>query len=283
MRAGMIKSRTLDKKDKASLLIEYWKQSTQVQQHFNDVSMKVRNFAVVVFSAFLTGVGLSIHKSIFIDISGWHLNAAVLFSFAGLLATQLIHFMDTYWYHVFLKSAVAETLKLEEEIKKVLHIESLAGAIKSGSGQVVVTSFLGKVPLPLSYSRPFRALPDFLFSGREANSSLRHKIFYRWLIGIIIFTGIACAFIQPSEIKEDNPSRTERIIKASSRYIISGDNVRLRSEPSDSSDILIKLEIGQVIQILHDSNSSWVKVHVLKNQISTVGFVHKDFIDTLKE
>ncbi|MCH2256925.1 MAG: SH3 domain-containing protein [Alteromonas sp.] len=275
----MIKSRDLDKKERASLLIEYWKQSTQVQQHFNDVSMKVRNFAVVVFSAFLTGVGLSIHKDIFLEVMGLQLNAAVLFAFVGMFVTQLIHFMDTYWYHVFLKAAVSETLKLEREIKTVLKINSLSGAISSGSQQVEVASLFGKLPMPFSYSWPLKTIPlKWCFEGRSADSTLRHKVFYRWLLAIIFFTGVVSLFFRPPE-KIETPIESKQ---KNSSYIISGDNVRLRSQPNTGSAILASLELGQVVQVLVDTDSSWIKVHILKDDKSLIGYIHRDYLNTLK-
>lgn len=274
----MKKSQSLDRKDRASLLIEYWKQSTQVQQHFNDVSMKVRNFAVVVFSAFLTGVGLSIHNGIFLEVLEYKLNAAVLFAFVGMFVTQLIHFMDTYWYHVFLKSAVGETLKLENEIKSALKIDSLSGAISSGSQKVEVASFLGVLPLPFSYSRPLKTFPlKWFFKGRNADSTLRHKVFYRWLLTIIFFIGLISLFFKPPlELKRHaNPS-------AISSYIVSGDNVRLRAEAKVDSEILLNLQLGQEVQVLVDGESSWIKIHVYIQGKSTIGYIHRDFIDTIK-
>ncbi|MDX1539601.1 SH3 domain-containing protein [Arsukibacterium sp.] len=268
----------LDKKDRATLLIEYWKQSTQVQQHFNDVSMKVRNFAVVVFSAFLTGVGLSIHNGIFLEVLGCKFNAAVLFALVGMFVTQLIHFMDTYWYHVFLKSAVSETLKLESEIKSVLKIESLSGAISVGSQKVEVASLFGQLPLPFSYSWPLKTFPlKWFFKGRNADSTLRHKVFYRWLLTIIFFVGLISLFFKPPlEFKQHSNSSTI------SGYIISGDNVRLRAEARADSEILLNLQIGQKVQILVDEESSWVKIHVYIQEESTIGYIHRDFIDTIK-
>ena len=261
------------------MLLEYWKQSTQVQQHFNDVSMKVRNFAVVVFSAFLTGVGLSIHKEIFIELFGFKLNAAVLFAIVGMFVTQLIHFMDTYWYHVFLKSAVKETLKLEDEIKSILSVNSLSGAISSGSQNVEVASFLGKVPLPFSYSWPLKVRPfKWLFKGRNADSTLRHKVFYRWLLTIIFFTGLISLSIQPP-VESKNQISSSILL----RHIVSGDNVRLRAEPNADAAIVSSLEIGQRVSILVDERSSWVKVNVRAQGKSVVGYIHRDFIDTIKK
>jgi hypothetical protein len=277
-------SKTIEPSDRAKLLLEYWKQSTQVQQHFNDISMKVRNFAVVVFSGFLTGVGLSIHNGIFVEFFNYKVSAAVLFAFVGLIVTQLIHFMDTYWYHVFLKSAVTETSNLESEIKRILKIEALSQAITLGSQNVKIISIFGIIYLPIGFKEILKTFPlRWIFKETQVDSSVRHRVFYRWLLAVIFFTGLASFFINPKTqplVEQKTHQETSSTIK----HIVSGDNVRLRSLPSFEAQILKILPVGQRIKILEDLDSSWLKVEafIIINDESKVGYVHRDFIGTLK-
>ena len=45
---------------KLKLNVEVWKKIVDVQQHFNDLEMKVRNFGLLVVSAFISAVGVSL-------------------------------------------------------------------------------------------------------------------------------------------------------------------------------------------------------------------------------
>ncbi|MUH73633.1 SH3 domain-containing protein [Psychrosphaera haliotis] len=268
--------------ERATLLVEIWKQSTQVQQHFNDVSMKVRKFAIVIFSAVLTGIGLSIHKSVFLQIFSFEISAAVLFAFAGAFVTQLIHFMDTYWYHIFLKSAVDETLKIENKIKPLLKIEKLSDGISKASQSVQVISLLGLIHLPIGYKEMFIKIRlNWLFKAKNVDSSTRHAIFYRWLIMLMILAGLLSAFIEPQATQ--NPSN--KFLHSGNVpevYFVSGNNVRLREGNSQNSAIRAIIQNGQRIQVLLDDGTTWIKVRILINNQSKVGYIHRDFIDNLK-
>ena len=46
--------------EKLKLNVEVWKKIVDVQQHFNDLEMKVRNFGLLVVSAFISAVGVSL-------------------------------------------------------------------------------------------------------------------------------------------------------------------------------------------------------------------------------
>lgn len=270
------KNTLLSKNERASLLIEYWKQTSNVQQHFNDVSMKLRNFAVVVFSGFLTGVGLAIHKNVSMSIIGYDISAGVLFAIAGLIATQLIHFMDTYWYHVFLKGAVSTSSSIEREIKEILDIEELTEGISSSSQKVEIASLFGFLHLPLGWNPLFSIF--IIIRKVEADSTKRHKIFYRWLLLTFIAIGIGTIFTHPENeavshidhqpekisIKEDLELEKKHTLNSDNTgdHIISGSNVRLRSSASLDSEVMTLLPLGKKVSILEENSSSWVKVSI---------------------
>ncbi|EPM7840833.1 SH3 domain-containing protein [Vibrio cholerae] len=288
--------------ERTALLLDYWKQTSNVQQHFNDVSMKLRNFAVVVFSGFLTGVGLAIHNNISINLLGIHISAGVLFALAGMIATQLIHFMDTYWYHVFLKGAVHTSSSVELEIKKILGVTELSEGISSSSQAVCVASLFGKLHLPIGWHCWLKYL---CMRSVEVDSTKRHKIFYRWLLAIFIITGIGSIFTHSGEKKltqnSDNTSSVTLVYtmdkpvvekstntletdKTKIGFIISGSNVRVRDLPSFNSEIIHLLPVGKKVTVLESGEkTSWVKVQsVLENSETIDGWVHRDYIAELK-
>jgi hypothetical protein len=300
----------LTKNERTTHLIEYWKQITLVQQHFNDISMKVRNFAIVIFSGFLTGVGLSIHKGVFVEVFGFKFSAGIIFALAGAFVTQLIHFMDTYWYHVFLKGAVDTSIKVEKEINEILKIEKLADDISSQSQNVKVLSLFGLIHLPIGAQREadgiYFKLRKIFFKEIKVDSTLRHKIFYRWLILIIAATGIGSLFatspqvsnkdlieiIPNKEISKAGPVEKDfRNVKelkgvmeeAVRRHVISASNVRLRSAPEKSSPIIDVLPAGKVVKIIDDSNSSWIRIESTINKQLINGWVYREYISQLRE
>lgn len=189
---GLIK-KGLTEESRAKLLVEYWKQNTAVQQHFNDISMKVRNFAIVIYSGFLTAVALSLHKGVFVNIFGLDVSAAFMFAIAGAITTQLIHFMDTHWYHKMLKGAVGTSLVIEGEIKKALKVPQLSEEISRASQEVYLLKFLG-ITFPISPKPKLK-----IFSEVKADSTYRHMVFYRWLIFVILIIGSLSLFSQPLE------------------------------------------------------------------------------------
>lgn len=277
----------LSKHERASLLIEYWKQTSNVQQHFNDVSMKLRNFAVVVFSGFLTGVGLAIHNDISISILNVNISAGVLFALAGFIATQLIHFMDTYWYHVFLKGSSSTILEIEKEIASILGVGKLSEGITNNSGNVGVISLFGKLHFPIGWKS---WLSKFFFIREvKVDSTKRHKIFYRWLLAIFIITGVGSVFTTSNkEIKEktidhDIFIKFDNSLKESAAYVISGSNVRVRDGASFDSEIIDVLPIGKVVFTNGNRESSWVYLSY-KNDEGRIskGWVHRDFITNVK-
>src|SRR5438034_8022495 len=48
--------------------LEIWKKTVDVQQHFNDLELKIRNLAVTVLGAILSGAALSLEKNMTIEL-----------------------------------------------------------------------------------------------------------------------------------------------------------------------------------------------------------------------
>ncbi len=284
----------LSSNERASLLLDYWKQTSNVQQHFNDVSMKLRNFAVVVFSGFLTGVGLAIHKGIAITLLNVEVSAGVLFALAGMIATQLIHFMDTYWYHVFLKGAVSTSSSIEKEIKNILGVSELSDGISASSQSVCVISIFGIIHLPIGWKDYLS--PLIFLKKVEVDSTKRHKIFYRWLLIIFVATGMGSMLTHPVPLGNENqmtttPTITNIFINGQNTldapvhkgFIISGSNVRIRNKPSFQSEIINLLPIGKAVSIIDENTQkSWVNISYQQNQTTQTGWIHRDFLATLK-
>jgi hypothetical protein len=58
----------LDPKERAELYLEMWKQTVQVQMHFNDIEMKVRTAAITVLTFVLGGASLALREGTRVEL-----------------------------------------------------------------------------------------------------------------------------------------------------------------------------------------------------------------------
>ena len=109
------------------LLLEAWKETVNVQMHFNEMEMKIRTLAVTVISALSGAIGYllkeHITNSIFIT----------LLIFVGFAAWICFYFMDRYMYHKLLKGAVQAGIQIEEKLKDLKIDVALGDCIKKAS------------------------------------------------------------------------------------------------------------------------------------------------------
>lgn len=97
--------------------IEIWKKTVDVQQHFNDLEMRIRNFAITVFGALIAGVSFTYQQRLEMSIYGVTLSAGIGLVAAAALAWTGFFVMDRYWYHILLKGAVSHASKIESRYK----------------------------------------------------------------------------------------------------------------------------------------------------------------------
>jgi hypothetical protein len=96
-------------------LMEIWKTSIDVQQHFNDLELRIRNFAVTLLVAIVGATALSLKERYVVSVGGitFPLAAAVLC--AGIVGWLAFYFMDMHWYHRLLLGSVKHTVKIEND------------------------------------------------------------------------------------------------------------------------------------------------------------------------
>ncbi|WP_145979693.1 hypothetical protein [Chelatococcus daeguensis] len=157
--------------------IEIWKKTIDVQQHFNDLCLRIRNTAITVVGALLAAMGFTYQQGLEIAFLGYRLAAGMGFVAAALFAWLAFFLMDYYWYHMFLKGAVKHASKIEEEYKSMLPGIDLGGTISSESQNVR------------------------MFWVFETNSQRRLKIFYGlgFLMLAVIFVVLLFAQKQVAE------------------------------------------------------------------------------------
>lgn len=70
-------------------LIEAWKHSLSVQQHFNDLSLRIRNIAVTVLGAGLAATGILVDKEYYLEVPSVFLFPSVITLILGIIVIFL--------------------------------------------------------------------------------------------------------------------------------------------------------------------------------------------------
>lgn len=97
--------------------VEIWKKIVDVQQHFNDIELRIRNFALIVTGAFIGLGGYAIRDDRMVTLLGLHISVAGLVVFCSLLPLFAFYLMDRFWYHRLLEGAVAAATPVEKRLR----------------------------------------------------------------------------------------------------------------------------------------------------------------------
>jgi hypothetical protein len=113
--------------------IEIWKKIVDVQQHFNDLELRIRNFALVVTGAFLGLGGYAIKDAGIINAFGFEVSVAGLVVFSAIFPLFAFYFMDRLWYHRLLDGAVMAGIEAESALKDLGYKVDLGSKISEHS------------------------------------------------------------------------------------------------------------------------------------------------------
>ncbi len=115
-------AKEISAKDKAALTLDAWKKAVDVQQHFNDLDLRVRNLAMTLLGTAIGALGVA-------SVAGGAGGSGQQAGAAGAVATLRVpllvgvlalvwafYIMDRWWYHRLLNGAVAEGGRLEESL-----------------------------------------------------------------------------------------------------------------------------------------------------------------------
>jgi hypothetical protein len=109
----------MGEKERAELLLDAWKKTVDVQQHFNQIEMDIRKTAVTIVGAVAGAAGFVAEKGMLVQAWGWRVPVAACVLMAGAVAWVAFGLMDYFWYHRLLKGSVAHGKELETELKSV--------------------------------------------------------------------------------------------------------------------------------------------------------------------
>jgi phosphoglycolate phosphatase-like HAD superfamily hydrolase len=123
---------TLDN-ERISRSLEAWKVTVTVQQHFNDIEMRVRNFALTLLVAIIGASALAIENGSAVTIFGFKTSLAVWLLVGGVISWMAFYFVDQIWYHRLLVGAVRQGVELETLLKQDVPGIGLTSAIGKAS------------------------------------------------------------------------------------------------------------------------------------------------------
>jgi hypothetical protein len=150
--------------------IEIWKKIVDVQQHFNDLELRIRNFALAVTGAFLGLGGYAIKDAGSVTIIGIDMSIAGLVVLSAILPLFAFYFMDRLWYHRLLDGAVKAGIDAESSLKDLGYKVDLGSRISERS--------------------PFR----LWMTNKQIHSKTKMDLFYMLLAAALLIVSVSVSF-----------------------------------------------------------------------------------------
>jgi hypothetical protein len=160
------------------LVLEAWKKTIDVQQHFNTIQMQIRGTAVTVVTAAVAAAGvlkgqevtaaieaMKMNKPVVLPtahVLGLQLSPPTLIVAAGLVAWIAFWSIDRLWYHRLLRGAVEHGETLEDLL---------------GNEKAVILGLTKKISETSRFKSPL--------TGKKVNAGRRLNWFYA-LVGIVL-------------------------------------------------------------------------------------------------
>ena len=159
--------------------IEIWKKIVDVQQHFNDLELRIRNFALVVTGAFLGLGGYAIRDGGIINAFGWEVSISGLVVLSAIVPLLAFYFMDRLWYHRLLDGAVQAGIEAENALKALGYNVDLGSKISAKS--------------------PFK----LYLVGKPVHSKTKMDIFYLMLVATLLVVSFCLGLgIRPQHVQD---------------------------------------------------------------------------------
>lgn len=142
--------------------LETWKKTVDVQKHFNDLQLKIRNYSIVLIGAMTAAIGFTFQLKMETAIFGGDYPTGIFFVVASLFAWAAFYIFD-FGYHSLLKGAVDHAAKIEKQYEQKI----------PGIGLGITISHASK---------------DVKYFGFKVNSTIRLNLFY--IIGGVMLLGL---------------------------------------------------------------------------------------------
>jgi phosphoglycolate phosphatase-like HAD superfamily hydrolase len=96
-----------------SSYLDVWKKTIDVQQHFNDLELRLRNFALTALGVILSATALSLKEAATPYVS-------IPLILVALTIWGAFYLMDRHWYHRLLLGSVKQGVEIENRLRRVL-------------------------------------------------------------------------------------------------------------------------------------------------------------------
>ncbi|QEE50706.1 HAD family hydrolase [Flavobacterium alkalisoli] len=215
-------------------VINAWSDIVKVQQHFNDIALRIRNLTLTAFTFIVATLGYIIKENIFIKLFSLNLNALTIISPIGILIIWCFYFMDKFWYHKYLIGASIQASTIENKWYTVFPELGLSNSISRQSNYKF-------------YLFPFLKNSSFkTFLSINLNSSRRFYSFYFPLIFVFLIFFISSFFFK-SNFSEEKvmKNKIERLLE---------DNIHLEQEGIKQKKLCdsLKVENSSLIKKLEE-------------------------------
>jgi FMN phosphatase YigB (HAD superfamily) len=94
-------------------IIEIWKTIVNVQQHFNDISLRIRGLFITLILALFAAIGFLADKDLKFSFREYTIHCVLLAPIGGAIGGLLFYFVDRYWYHRLLVGSVKQGMSIE--------------------------------------------------------------------------------------------------------------------------------------------------------------------------
>jgi len=178
--------------------LEIWKKTVDVQQHFNDLELRIRNYALIVVGALLGLGGYALKEAIRIQLFGVTFSASGLIILLSAIPLVAFYFMDRFWYHKLLEGSVQAGAKAEQELQRLGYEVCLGSEISKAS--------------PISWrlwGKKSSDAPWYKFPQRKMHTRHKMDFFYVSLVLVLGIVGTILLFTS-------TPSETARPLTVSS-------------------------------------------------------------------
>jgi len=210
-------------------IIDIWKTIVGVQQHFNDIEMRIRSMFVTVLVALIASIGFLMDKKLAFPVGIFNVQFATIVPLVGAVATYLFYFVDRYWYHRLLVGSVNHAIEIEKKYRDDIPELSLSDAIGKESPYKPrgITRFVAWLVVS---DRRYRETGNL-------HSNAKIELFYKPVIFLLLAATVAIALMGSSKRPAEPAGRVGALAGWSmfddSKSPPSARNVR--AQPSESA------------------------------------------------
>jgi phosphoglycolate phosphatase-like HAD superfamily hydrolase len=206
-----------DNTELSTLQVEIWKKAIDVQQHFNDIELKIRNFAITLAVGVVGALAVTLKDHLVLQMFGVTMSVGVLVLVVGIFGTAAFWFMDRLWYHRLLVGAVKHAASLETHLIGMGVIPRLS----QDQPTLGLTQSIGK-------ESPFKIF------GKAVHSKNRLDLFYAFLVIALALASIVVAIGTPTRERNvpQEPQAQSATIPVPLPQVMSGSTPRQGVNPN---------------------------------------------------